>query len=153
MFVDNAAMQIIPIQNNLMSYLLRTCLRHIISDEASVLCGSLGLAPSSSVGTGTALFEPIHGSIRRLRKRYCQPAWLHSFCRNDARIFWHAGRSCCSKKSGWMDTAKQICYKRYWQHQLLFHFYHRRPGADCVSNKITGEANQTNIELRKPTII
>jgi 3-isopropylmalate dehydrogenase len=34
----------------------------IISDEASVLSGSLGLLPSASVGTGTALFEPIHGS-------------------------------------------------------------------------------------------
>ena len=34
----------------------------IISDEASVLSGSLGLAPSASIGTGTALFEPIHGS-------------------------------------------------------------------------------------------
>jgi 3-isopropylmalate dehydrogenase len=34
----------------------------IISDEASVLSGSLGLLPSASVGTGTVLFEPIHGS-------------------------------------------------------------------------------------------
>ena len=34
----------------------------IISDEASVLSGSLGLLPSASVGTGTTLFEPIHGS-------------------------------------------------------------------------------------------
>jgi len=34
----------------------------IISDEASVLTGSLGLLPSASVGNKTALFEPIHGS-------------------------------------------------------------------------------------------
>ena len=34
----------------------------ILSDEASVLAGSLGLLPSASIGTGTALFEPIHGS-------------------------------------------------------------------------------------------
>jgi 3-isopropylmalate dehydrogenase len=34
----------------------------IISDEASVLSGSLGLLPSASVGTQVALFEPIHGS-------------------------------------------------------------------------------------------
>jgi 3-isopropylmalate dehydrogenase len=34
----------------------------IISDEASVLAGSLGLLPSASVGNTTALFEPIHGS-------------------------------------------------------------------------------------------
>ncbi|MBX2845020.1 MAG: hypothetical protein KTR13_02315, partial [Saprospiraceae bacterium] len=34
----------------------------IISDEASVLSGSIGLAPSSSLGEHVALFEPIHGS-------------------------------------------------------------------------------------------
>jgi 3-isopropylmalate dehydrogenase len=34
----------------------------IISDEASVISGSLGLLPSASVGNGSALFEPIHGS-------------------------------------------------------------------------------------------
>jgi 3-isopropylmalate dehydrogenase len=34
----------------------------IISDEASVISGSLGLLPSASIGKGNALFEPIHGS-------------------------------------------------------------------------------------------
>ena len=34
----------------------------IISDEASVIGGSLGLLPSASVGDKTAMFEPIHGS-------------------------------------------------------------------------------------------
>ena len=34
----------------------------ILSDEASVISGSLGLLPSASVGEGPALFEPIHGS-------------------------------------------------------------------------------------------
>jgi 3-isopropylmalate dehydrogenase len=34
----------------------------IISDEASVIAGSLGLLPSASVGVSSALFEPIHGS-------------------------------------------------------------------------------------------
>jgi 3-isopropylmalate dehydrogenase len=34
----------------------------IISDEASVLTGSLGLLPSASMGNGPALFEPIHGA-------------------------------------------------------------------------------------------
>ena len=34
----------------------------IISDEASVISGSLGLLPSASIGTASALFEPIHGS-------------------------------------------------------------------------------------------
>jgi len=34
----------------------------IISDEASVITGSLGLLPSASVGVHTSVFEPIHGS-------------------------------------------------------------------------------------------
>jgi 3-isopropylmalate dehydrogenase len=35
----------------------------ILSDEASVITGSIGLLPSASVGATTALFEPIHGSF------------------------------------------------------------------------------------------
>jgi 3-isopropylmalate dehydrogenase len=34
----------------------------ILSDEASVLAGSIGLLPSASVGTGPGFYEPIHGS-------------------------------------------------------------------------------------------
>jgi 3-isopropylmalate dehydrogenase len=34
----------------------------ILSDEASVLGGSIGLLPSASLGDGTGLYEPIHGS-------------------------------------------------------------------------------------------
>jgi 3-isopropylmalate dehydrogenase len=34
----------------------------ILTDEASVISGSLGLSPSASVGSGIGLFEPIHGS-------------------------------------------------------------------------------------------
>ena len=62
MFVDNAAMQIIlnPAQFDVV--LTENMFGDIISDEASVLSGSLGLLPSASVGNSTALFEPIHGS-------------------------------------------------------------------------------------------
>ena len=34
----------------------------ILSDEAGAICGSLGLLPSASLGTGPGLFEPVHGS-------------------------------------------------------------------------------------------
>jgi len=33
-----------------------------LSDEGAVISGSIGLLPSASMGTGTALYEPIHGS-------------------------------------------------------------------------------------------
>src|SRR6478752_2192965 len=62
MFVDNAAMQIILNPKQFDIVLTENMFGDIISDEASVLSGSLGLLPSGSVGTGTVMFEPIHGS-------------------------------------------------------------------------------------------
>ncbi len=62
MFVDNAAMQIILNPKQFDIVLTENMFGDIISDEASVLSGSLGLLPSASVGAGTVLFEPIHGS-------------------------------------------------------------------------------------------
>jgi 3-isopropylmalate dehydrogenase len=62
MYVDNAAMQLIlnPAQFDVI--LTENMFGDILSDEASVLTGSLGLLPSSSIGAGTPLFEPVHGS-------------------------------------------------------------------------------------------
>lgn len=62
MFVDNAAMQIILNPKQFDVILTENMFGDIISDEASVISGSLGMLPSSSIGTGAALFEPIHGS-------------------------------------------------------------------------------------------
>jgi 3-isopropylmalate dehydrogenase len=62
MFVDNAAMQIILYPAQFDVILTENLFGDIISDEASVLSGSLGLLPSASVGNQVALFEPIHGS-------------------------------------------------------------------------------------------
>ncbi|MEO6001494.1 MAG: 3-isopropylmalate dehydrogenase [Chitinophagaceae bacterium] len=62
MFVDNAAMQIILNPKQFDVILTENMFGDIISDEASVISGSLGLLPSASLGTGSALFEPIHGS-------------------------------------------------------------------------------------------
>lgn len=62
MFVDNAAMQIIVNPRQFDVILTENMFGDILSDEASVISGSLGLLPSASVGTSSALFEPIHGS-------------------------------------------------------------------------------------------
>lgn len=62
MFVDNAAMQIILNPKQFDVIVTENMFGDIISDEASVISGSLGLLPSASIGTGNALFEPIHGS-------------------------------------------------------------------------------------------
>jgi 3-isopropylmalate dehydrogenase len=62
LFVDNAAMQIILNPKQFDVLLTENMFGDIISDEASVISGSLGLLPSASIGNGSALFEPIHGS-------------------------------------------------------------------------------------------
>ena len=62
MFVDNASMQIIVNPKQFDVVLTENMFGDIISDEASVISGSLGMLPSASVGEHTALFEPIHGS-------------------------------------------------------------------------------------------
>jgi len=62
MFVDNAAMQIIQWPKKFDVMVTGNMFGDILSDEASVITGSLGLLPSASVGIHTSVFEPIHGS-------------------------------------------------------------------------------------------
>ncbi len=62
LFVDNAAMQLIINPSQFDVILTENMFGDILSDESSVLAGSLGLIPSASIGEKTSLFEPIHGS-------------------------------------------------------------------------------------------
>ena len=62
MFVDNAAMQLVQNPSYFDVILTGNMFGDILSDEASVLQGSLGMLPSASIGKHSALFEPIHGS-------------------------------------------------------------------------------------------
>lgn len=66
MFVDNAAMQIILQPASFDVILTENMFGDIITDEASVITGSIGMLPSASVGEGNALFEPIHGSAPQI---------------------------------------------------------------------------------------
>lgn len=62
MFVDNAAMQLIQWPKKFDVMVTENMFGDILSDEASVITGSMGLLPSASVGVHTSVFEPIHGS-------------------------------------------------------------------------------------------
>lgn len=62
MFVDNAAMQLIQNPGRFDVILTENMFGDIITDEASVITGSLGMLPSASIGDKLSLFEPIHGS-------------------------------------------------------------------------------------------
>ena len=62
MYVDNASMQLVRNPKNFDVILTENMFGDILSDEASMLTGSIGMLPSASVGEEHALYEPVHGS-------------------------------------------------------------------------------------------
>ena len=62
MFVDNAAMQLIRQPKFFDVMVTENTFGDILTDEASVITGSMGLLASASIGEHTSVFEPIHGS-------------------------------------------------------------------------------------------
>jgi 3-isopropylmalate dehydrogenase len=62
LYVDTAAMRLVADARAFDVLLTENMFGDILSDEAAVLVGSLGLLPSASLGEGPGLFEPIHGS-------------------------------------------------------------------------------------------
>ena len=154
MFVDNASMQIILNPKQFDIVLTENMFGDIISDEASVLSGSLGLMPSASVGKGVALFEPIHGSYPQA-----------------------AGKDIANPVGSVLSTAMMLDYLGMpqeaelvreavnWTLQNSFvtkdidpvNFYFTSTLgeliSDYVSGKIPGSVKKENIELRKSTII
>ncbi len=62
MYVDNAAMQLIRNPRQFDVIVTGNLFGDILSDEASMLTGSIGMLPSASIGEKFAMYEPIHGS-------------------------------------------------------------------------------------------
>jgi len=62
LFVDNAAMRMIQWPKDFDVLVTENMFGDILTDEGSVLTGSMGLLPSASIGLHTSVFEPIHGS-------------------------------------------------------------------------------------------
>jgi 3-isopropylmalate dehydrogenase len=62
LYVDFAAMRLVSDPGSLDVVVTENLFGDILSDEAAVLAGSLGLLPSASLGDGPGLFEPVHGS-------------------------------------------------------------------------------------------
>ena len=62
MYVDNAAMQLVRNPRQFDVVLCNNMFGDILSDEAAMLTGSIGMLPSASVGAQVGLYEPIHGS-------------------------------------------------------------------------------------------
>ncbi|MFB3920504.1 MAG: 3-isopropylmalate dehydrogenase [Terriglobia bacterium] len=62
LYVDSCAMQLIDRPTSFDVVLTSNLFGDILSDEAAMLTGSIGLLPSASLGERTALYEPVHGS-------------------------------------------------------------------------------------------
>jgi 3-isopropylmalate dehydrogenase len=62
LYVDNCAMQLIDRPTSFDVILTTNMFGDILSDEAAMLTGSIGLLPSASLGERSALYEPVHGS-------------------------------------------------------------------------------------------
>ncbi|HTB53171.1 MAG TPA: 3-isopropylmalate dehydrogenase [Ferruginibacter sp.] len=154
LFVDNAAMQIIQNPKQFDVMLTENLFGDILSDEASVISGSLGLLPSASVGNSTALFEPIHGSYPQAAgKDIANP--LGSILSAAMLLDYFDMKK----------EAEKVREAVQWTVSNLFvtkdidpvNFYFTSTVGELiteyVSGKITGDVNKKNIELRKSTII
>ena len=126
----------------------------IISDEASVLSGSLGMLPSASYGVCTALFEPIHGSYPQAAgKDIANPlgsilstAMLLDYLEmnEEARLVRAAVDWTLENKFVTKDIDPINFYFTSTIGELI---------SDYVLGKISGDTNQNNIQVRKSTII
>jgi 3-isopropylmalate dehydrogenase len=154
LFVDNAAMQLIlnPAQFDII--LTENMFGDIISDEASVLTGSLGLLPSASIGAQNALFEPIHGSYPQAAgKDIANP--LGSVL-SAAMMLEYFGltteaaavREACSWTLEHRFVTKDIDSMNFYFTSTIGEMV-----CDRIENQVAEDINQHNIELRKSTII
>lgn len=94
MLVDNAAMQLIRCPRAFDVVVTENTFGDILSDEAAQIAGSLGMLASASLGDGTALYEPCHGSAPDIAGRgianplaqilSIEMMLRHSLHRNDA---------------------------------------------------------------------
>ncbi|MGK2863204.1 MAG: 3-isopropylmalate dehydrogenase [Chitinophagaceae bacterium] len=154
MFVDNAAMQIILNPKQFDVVLTENMFGDIISDEASVISGSLGLLPSASIGNGAALFEPIHGSYHQAAgKDIANPlgsvlsaAMLLDYfeLKEEADIVREAVT--WTLQNGFVT--KDIDPVNFYFTSVIGELI-----SDYVAGKIPGSSQSENIELSKSTII
>ena len=154
LFVDNAAMQIIVNPRQFDVVLTENMFGDIISDEASVISGSLGMLPSASIGTSTALFEPIHGSYPQAAgKDIANPLgsilstamMLDYFGMTEEAADVRAG---VEWTLGNRFVTKDIDNVNYYFTSTIGDLV-----SEFISNHTISSINQENIELRKSTLI
>ncbi len=154
MYVDNAAMQIIINAKQFDVILTDNMFGDFISDEASVLSGSLGMLPSASVGEHTALFEPIHGSYPQAAgKDIANPT---GSILSSALLLDHLHMT---KEAALVREAVTWALDTKFVTKDIdpINYYFTSTVGDLISEYVAGrlpdDINQANIELRKSTLI
>jgi len=154
LYVDNAAMQIILNPGQFDVILTDNMFGDILSDEASVIAGSLGLSPSASIGASSALFEPIHGSYPQAAgKDIANPV---GSILSAAMMLDYLGLTIEAKKvREAVDWTIQNGFVTKDIDSLNFYFTSTigELVSDYISGKLPGSMKTENIELRKSTII
>jgi len=154
MFVDNAAMQIILNPKQFDVILTENMFGDIISDEASVLTGSLGLLPSASMGTGAALFEPIHGSYPQAAgKDIANPVGSILSAAMMLEYFEMSKESSLVREAVSWTLSNGFVTKDLDPVNFYFTSTIGELITDYVNGKIPDSVKKENIELRKSTII
>lgn len=154
LFVDNAAMQIIVNPAQFDVVLTENMFGDILSDEASVIAGSLGMLPSASVGTHTAMFEPIHGSYPQAAgKDIANPigSILSAAMLLDYFNLYEEATSVRQAVKWALDTkfvTKDIDPINYYFTSTVGDLI-----SDYVAGRVPNDINQMNVELRKSTLI
>ena len=95
MYVDNAAMQLVRKPKQFDVIVTGNMFGDILSDEAAMLTGSIGMLPSASLDANNkGLYEPIHGSRARHRRQgHRQSAGDNPVGGDDAALFVQQGSS------------------------------------------------------------
>ena len=154
MFVDNAAMQVIMNPAQFDVVLTENMFGDIISDEASVLSGSLGLLPSSSIGSGTALFEPIHGSYPQAAgKDIANPIGSILSAAMMLDYFSLAEEAALVREAVDWTLTNRFVTKDIEPVNFYFTSTLGEMICDYISGKVPATLKTENIELRKSTII
>ncbi len=154
MFVDNAAMQLVLNPKQFDVILTENMFGDILSDEASVLSGSLGLLPSASIGTGTPLFEPVHGSYPQAAgKDIANPMGsILSAAMLLEHVQLHEEAIAVKRAVQWMIqhgfVTKDIDPANFYFTSTIGEMI-----SDLIQNNTIEAVHEDNIQLRKSTII
>lgn len=154
LFVDNAAMQLMLTPRQFDVILTENMFGDILSDEASVLSGSLGLLPSASIGEQAALFEPIHGSYPAAAGRdIANPIGsILSAAMLLDHLSLHAEAEAVHTAVAWTLNAQFVTRDL----DPVNYYFTSTIGdlvSDFIAEKIPSDVNYKNIELGKSTLI